>query len=250
MDSISPNTATNVNTNSNNVPKRITIEDRDVLAHIFSFIPFDNGNWFNVMCTCILWNTVGRKTFDPSKTDALKFSINTNNLLCLKVLLQDQRIDPSAHDHYAIRIACQYGHLEQVRELLKYVDPSIDGHCPLRIAMLHGQVTVVNELLNDGRVDPSSRGNYAIQWASYYGHLEIVRKLLKDSRVDPSWGNSYAIQWASRNGHLEIVKELLKDSRVDPSVNNNFAAQWASKNGHSEVLKELCKDNRVVCPCK
>ena len=61
---------------------------------------------------------------------------------------QDDRVDPSANDNYAIRLASEKGHLE-----------------------------VVEVLLRDKRVNPCSCGKQAIKQASKNGHVEIVRIL-------------------------------------------------------------------------
>jgi hypothetical protein len=70
-------------------------------------------------------------------------------------LLQDERIDPSANDNYAVQVAAQNGHL-----------------------------AVVERLLQDERVDPSADDNYAIRMAAFNGHLAVVDRLLEDDRVD------------------------------------------------------------------
>jgi ankyrin repeat protein len=112
----------------------------------------------------------------------------------MKMLIKDPRIDPSASNNWAIRMASGNGHTE-----------------------------IVKLLLNDNRVDPSADKSYAIQMASAYGHTEIVKLLLNDNRVDPSADKNYAIRMASAYGHTEIVKLLLNDNRVDPSADKNYA---------------------------
>ena len=78
----------------------------------------------------------------------LLWSIHHNKIECLKLLLQDPRVDPSDDDNYAIRWTSYNGHTECVRLLLQ-----------------------------DPRVDPSARANDAIQGASENGHTECVRLL-------------------------------------------------------------------------
>lgn len=179
--------------------------NRDVLGHVFSFIPPED--WFNVMCTCKLWNEIGRRVFDPSTCgNALMFAVYSGNLPCLKMLLKDQRVDPSIHENSAIRAASE-----------------------------HGNVDVVKELLRDSRVDPSADDNYAIQWASKEGHVEVVQLLLKDKRVDPT--HTKAFDWACDYGHLGVVKELLKDKRVDPCLHIHRLLRMACKSGDLEMVK-------------
>ena len=119
-----------------------------------------------------------------------KSRLTPTDLVIVKGLLKNPRVDPTVHNDYPIRRASRNGHLEVVRLLLA-----------------------------DLRADPSANHNYAIQVASQYGHLEVVRLLLADSFVDPTDNNNYAIRWASRNGHTDIVNLLLQDPRVASTYN-------------------------------
>ncbi len=200
---------------------------------------------------------------DPSKSywlsNALLSAAKNKNNLAIKVLLTDQRADPSADDNSAIRKASENGHTEVVKLLLedKRVDPSVDNNYAIRWASIKGHIEIMKLLIEDQRVDPSADNNYAIRWASVRGHLEVVKLLLADQRretkvspayayaVDPSADNNYAIRWASVKGHLEVVKLLLADQRVDPSADNNYAIRWASVKGHLEVVKLLLGSNKI-----
>jgi hypothetical protein len=77
------------------------------------------------------------------------------HLAVLERLLQDERVDPSASNNFAIQWAAQFGHL-----------------------------AVVKRLLQDERVDPSADDNGAVRGAAQYGHLAVVDRLLDDDRVD------------------------------------------------------------------
>ena len=98
------------------------------------------------------------------------------------------RVDPSANDNRAIKLASQYGHVDVVRLLLA-----------------------------DPRVDPSAIGNRAIQDASEGGHVEAVRQLLADPRVGPNAKYGLAVRMAIYHGHLEVV-DLLMEHRARASV--------------------------------
>ena len=108
-------------------------------------------------------------------------------------------------------------HLEVVKLLLANdkVDPSADNNRAIRFTSQNGHLEIVKLLLANDKVDPSADNNYAIRLASLNGHSEIVKLLLANDKVDPSADNNYAIAWASRNGHLEVVKLLIP--RVDMS---------------------------------
>jgi ankyrin repeat protein len=188
--------------------------NRDVLGHVFSFLPRED--WFNVMCTCKLWNEIGRRVFDPSTCgNALMFAVYSGNLSCLKMLLKDSRVDPSIHENSAIRAACE-----------------------------HGNVEAVKELLQDSRVDPSADDNYAIGWASRGGHVEVVRLLLNDKRVDPT--RSRAFDWACDGQHLEVVKLLIRDKRVDPTPHIHRVLRMSCESGDMEAVQELISDGRMA----
>jgi hypothetical protein len=100
-----------------------------------------------------------------------------------------RRVDPSANDNYAVRLAAEKGHL-----------------------------AIVERLLRDKRVDPSALDNYAVGCAAREGHLAVVERLLDDERVDPSADDNYAVRCAADNGHFTVVDRLLSDSRVDVAV--------------------------------
>ena len=86
----------------------------DVWMIILSMVP--HGSWsycrrvnkmFLVLCPYIQV---------PTHQDLI-WSIHNDKIECLKLLLQDPRINPSARDNYAIREASQNGHTECVRLL-------------------------------------------------------------------------------------------------------------------------------------
>lgn len=111
----------------------------------------------------------------------------------VKLLLEENLVDPSAYDNYAIRYASEKGDTEVVKLLLK-----------------------------DDRVDPASWDNYAIRYASCFGYVEVVKLLLDDKRVDPSACDNYAIRDASYSGHAEVVRLLLQDERVKSTVDKKY----------------------------
>ena len=167
--------------------------------------------------------------------------MSNGHLEIIKLLMQDERVDPSSDDNWAITYASQNGHLEIVKILMqdKRVDPSANNNWPITYASQNGRLEIVKILMQDKRVDPSAENNLAIKRASLKGHLEIVTILMQDKRVDPSAENNQAIKWASCNGHLEIVKILMQDKRVDPSAEDNLAIRYASQNGYLETVKIL-----------
>ena len=64
--------------------------------------------------------------------------------MTVQLLLQDERVDPSAYDNEAIRRACEKGHLNIVQLLLqdKRVDPSADNNELIRQACANENLNV------------------------------------------------------------------------------------------------------------
>jgi len=101
--------------------------------------------------------------------------------------------------------ACE-GEAEVVRALLadSRVDPTADNNFAIRVASGYGYAEVVRALLADPRVDPAADDDYAIRVASYYGHAEVVRALLADPRADP--------RVAIKNSNRECARIIASDS--------------------------------------
>jgi ankyrin repeat protein len=109
----------------------------------------------------------------------LKEAVKNNDINNVKLLLQENEIDPSANSNMSIRVAAEYGYTE-----------------------------ILTLLLNDNRVDPSDYEDDAFRYAAEKGHLDIAKILLKDKRVDPKSCNNWAITKAMSNKHLEVVEFL------------------------------------------
>ena len=103
----------------------------------------------------------------------------------VKILLNDNRVDPSARNNEAITWASENGNLNIARLLLAdpRTDPSTDDNLPIKVASEKGNLNVVRLLLADFRTDPSAEYNWAIKAADKNGHIEVVRLLLTDPRV-------------------------------------------------------------------
>ena len=161
-------------------------------------------------------------------TNWKKYYINLN-------YLKDKNI------HQVFSDSSKLGKTDMIRLLLNdnRIDPSVKNSLAIRWASKYGQDDVVKLLLSDGRIDPSAGDNYGVRWASGKGHTDIVGLLLNDNRTDPSARNNLAIRWASKYGHLEVVKLLLTDGRTDPLAQDNYAIKEASKNGYLNIVKLL-----------
>jgi hypothetical protein len=116
----------------------------------------------------------------------------------VKLLLNDERVNPSGYNNYAIRYASENGHVD-----------------------------VVKLLLNDKRVDPGAQQQYALVSAARKGHMKVVKALLDDRRVAPeatSKHGAYSIAFVSTEQCPEGIKFLrLKDSRFKVDITNEEA---------------------------
>lgn len=86
--------------------------------------------------------------------DVLIYACKNGHDKTVKVLLEDDRFDPSALDSYCLRKACKYGHLK-----------------------------VVELLLNNGRADPNSGNGECIYYAAERNYTEIYEALTLDWRM-------------------------------------------------------------------
>jgi len=103
-------------------------------------------------------NVIADKSLQQQMSELIYQSVlQTGDVEIVKKLLQNEHVDPSAHNNYAIQWASENGHIK-----------------------------IVEELLKDKRVDPSVNTNYAIRLAKQNGHEDIVKLLAADIRVDAS----------------------------------------------------------------
>lgn len=183
---VKPQTFINQSPSRDNPDGYFSILPREIIEHIFSFIPPNKGDP-RLFVVCKLFEDIAKYCY---------------------------RIE---HQIW-IKKACLDGRIEIVKKLLKnpYVDPSIDDNYPIIYSSLRGYDKIIVELLKDSRVNPAAQNNFAIQGASANAHMEVVSVLLKDSRVDPSANGNYAIRIATVYNNISVKEELLKDPRVTP----------------------------------
>ncbi|XP_023740204.1 ankyrin repeat-containing protein ITN1 isoform X1 [Lactuca sativa] len=161
----------------------------------------------------------------------------------------------------ALYTAAEKGHLEVVKELLKYSNKetimrkSRLEFDTLHIAASQGHDAVVKLLLDH---DPSlcqtrSQGNATpLITAATRGHTAVVKELLsKDPSLltIPRSNGKNALHLAARSGHVEIVEALLKEEpllgrRTDKK--GQTALHMAVKGVSSEVVKLLLEADAAI----
>ncbi|MFS7957808.1 putative ankyrin repeat-containing domain, PGG domain, ankyrin repeat-containing domain superfamily [Helianthus anomalus] len=161
----------------------------------------------------------------------------------------------------ALYIAAEKGHLEVVKELLKYSDKetimrrSRSEFDALHIAASQGHEAIVQLLLDH---DPSlcqtksQRNATPLITAATKGHTAVVKELLsKDSSLldIPKANGKNALHFAARSGHVEIVKALLeKDQQLARKTDKKgqTALHMAVKGVSSEVVKLLLEADPAI----
>ena len=179
---------------------------------------------------------------------AIRVASYNGHLEVVNRLLEDPRVDPSAHCNEAIRAASKRGHLGVVSRLLEdpRVDPLAQNYEAIQIASYGGHLGVVSRLLEDRRVNPIVSCSRGIVDAACNGHHGVVKRLLEGIKQRASLEVRTAVIVASRNGHLEAVNHLLEHPWAIPPAEGNEAIRWASEHGHLSVVNRLLEDGRVA----
>lgn len=136
-------------------------------------------------------------------------------------LLKQLGVDPTLHSNWALTTAIAHKNVECVKLLLEdgRADPMAHDGFYLMASIVNGpHEELVHTLLDDPRVDPSVKDNKALAWAVRYGSESIVKRLLADPRVDPSACNNRCIKLAHIHNFDNIVKLLLADPRVQMAL--------------------------------
>jgi ankyrin repeat protein len=154
------------------------------------------------------------------KLNDVLFSLATRgNLKENDILLKDTTVYPP---DMAIVFTALGGYENVVKILLKNerVNPSVDNNMAIKLAAAAGHVNVVKLLLQDPRVDPSDNNktdsfggdNIAIVNAARYNHLDIVKLLMANNKVS-IFGKYEEYENALDNpGFVSLVKEYIKNS--------------------------------------
>jgi len=142
-------------------------------------------------------------------TKIFLMAVEKNYQSIFNQLVSNPKVDVTAENNSAFRVACGRNYYEMVEKLLanEKVDPGSNEDQAIRNASSNGYLKIVELLLANGKVDPSSVCNAAIREASANGYHKIVELLLKDSRV----GISNALINACYHDRVEVVKIFLSD---------------------------------------
>ncbi|XP_050211574.1 ankyrin repeat-containing protein At5g02620-like [Mercurialis annua] len=155
----------------------------------------------------------------------------------------------------ALYVAAECGHVELVKEMIKYCDTSMaavkarNGYDAFHIAAKQGDLetlTVLMEANPELAMTFDASNTTPLHSAASQGHIEVVKFLLErdsSSLVTIAKSNfKTALHSAARNGHLEILKALLsKDPGISTKIDRKgqTALHMAVKGQNVQVVDEL-----------
>ncbi|XP_019056373.1 PREDICTED: ankyrin repeat-containing protein ITN1-like [Tarenaya hassleriana] len=161
----------------------------------------------------------------------------------------------------ALFTASDKGHLDVVKELLKYSNKDSiskknrSGFDPLHIAAIQGHHDIVQVLLDN---DPTLSHTFGpsnatpLVSAAMRGHTAVVNELLSKAgnllEISRSNGKN-ALHFAARQGHVEIIKALLaKDAQLARRIDKKgqTAVHMAVKGQSAEVVKLLLEADPAI----
>ena len=212
------------------------------------------------------------QSINPAVNDnyCLITASQNGDLDLLHLLLLDSRVDPTAQDHMAIKLAASRDHLKCVELLMMHPQIQVDiqkylkgyadmYHLTLMLrfnldnhTLYHYLIFLVKQsrldevkyLIQTHHMDPSLYNDILIRSACQVGLYKLVSFLLNYPTVNPCVKQQSPLLLACWSGHFEIVVLLLSDKRIDPSLNDCKALKVAARRGFNTIVKELLSNNR------
>lgn len=166
--------------------------------------------------------------------------------------IKDPNSNLSFGDNYLLTHSAKNGYLGIVKRLLNEppgrIDLSANYSGPessaLGYACEHGHYEIVKALMKDPRIDFPDGELFMFRLACKNGRTEIVKFLLKNSKVDFS-NNLVGIFWAVQNENKKLLKIFLEDGREDPTQDGYFSISKAYEMGSMGIVSILSDDQRI-----
>lgn len=168
-------------------------------------------------------------------------AVKDGNIEVVKFLLE--KIDVTNYNH-AVVLAIKKGYTEIVKLLIvnDKVDPSFNNNEFIIEASAKGDIEIVRMLLADKRVDPSANNNKAIRSASEMSRNKIVKILLDNERANPFFQINKDIKRIAADNN-NLTKTLKSLSTV---ITENNTTNDISKDNCTEQMKLLLEIKELL----
>jgi ankyrin repeat protein len=189
---------------------------------------------------------------NPGNYGLISYAVEKGNILVIQLLLNDNRVDPSVFNNYAIRFACETGSVEITRLLLNHpkVDPSVNNNDCLKKAVKKQYVEVVRLLLKHPKVDPNSGNGAPLAFACQKGDRAMVEALLEHPATDASQNKCYAIVMLENNRHTDLMHILLGHSSLQVGMSRRSAKMLKGNPEAEEGMPSSnAQSSRVLGEC-
>lgn len=153
--------------------------------------------------------------------------------------------------------AIVHSRAESVQEMLRFgatVNPSgTNDHIPLNLACQYGSVAIVEQILHyNPQMLPDAEGLYPQHIVARFGRNQQILCLMKDYGVDMDQADKL-YQWtplfhAASEGHLHCLQQLL-EFQVDAVVNDEkglSAMYYAAWEGHLDCMQLLAQAGQTA----
>jgi len=159
-----------------------------------------------------------------------------NSLKCVRMFLENPKLDPSENDNYALKTTIQNKRMKLLKLLLEDDRIKIDDEREdlLILGVKDDDLKLVKIALGAGK--KKLEGADAFIYACQLNRIDALRLILKYTLANPGVNSNFALQESIKFGHLDIVKNLLKDKRVDPSAENYKLIKWFFSNKNKQKM--------------
>jgi hypothetical protein len=179
---------------------------------------------------------------DVSEMPDLLISASETGLVdVVRSLLLDNRVDPSARDNEAIKVASKNGHTKIIEILIasERVDPTAQNNAAIRLARLHRQESSIQALLKNDRVrkmEPCTGDKY---YRDLWHNMLDYEKLTIHSATDilRRFGEPAFDKWTT------LDSEIISNSTI--IGNANIIRERFRSLVKLEYAKILIKDNMI-----
>lgn len=205
---------------------RILMEDGRFKLDHYSLAAASDGGNENLVRMCLQKASLGDRHWDECPLSRAAFRGHEG---AMKLLLEDDRQDPSAKDRYGrtpLHTAARggYGNIVKMlidRDNVELDVPDLSQITPFSAAARYGHVGVMELLLESGEVDPDTRDSMRrtpLSHAAEQGEPAAVRLLVATGKVNldsKCYMGRTPLSWAAYNGVPDTARVLLGTGRVD-----------------------------------